>query len=197
MNSVEQLVAVVSVLLTLAALIGAWWNWRRNELRREDVLGWGSEAIAVLQTLLLICIDDEHAACGPNPRLTDLRFQSSILVERGRLFFRNANPDGEGSWKEPAYRGNRPYILDYLVVAHQIATQWPEAVGADRSRMRLVADDILKKFVSLLQKEVGRDRTASADTRRGGDGANLRQLMAEIDPSRLPIIGEERCGREL
>lgn len=183
-------IAVVSPILGAVTLARAWFAWRKSELRRDDVLAWSSEAIAVLQTLFLICLDGDRTSESNSKRLEEVRFAAPILVERGRLFFRNAKPEAHGKWKEPAYRGFRPCVLDHLVVAYQIACAWPTANQSDRVKIRIVAEDCLKKFVSLVQKEVGRDRTASADTRQGGDGAHLWRLVQEIDPSRLQRLSK-------
>lgn len=183
----EATAAIVSALLAAFALFAGWRSNRRNELRREDVLDWANESIAALQTLLLLSIhgDPPIPAAEATRRRTDLLIQTSVLVERGRLFFRNAGPHSVGSEKHRAYRGKRPEILDQLVAAHQIACRWPTASDEERVRMRLVAEDCLKQFVSMVQQEVGRSRTASADTRRGGSGALLGLRMSELDPDRV------------
>jgi hypothetical protein len=70
-------------------------------------------------------------------------------------------------------------------VGHQIALRWPNASPEDRARMRLVAETHLRIFVSLVQKEVGRSRTASSDTKRGGDHIDLPQLMTLVDQEKV------------
>lgn len=186
-GNLETLAAIASVLLTALALFAGWRSSRKSELRREDVANWADEAIAALQTLLLTCIhgDPPIPAAEAERKRVELIFQTSILVERGRLFFRNAGPYSEGREKYRAYRGKRPEILDQLVAAHQIACRWPNANDEERVRMRLVVEDCLKRFVSLVQLEVGRSRTASAGTRRRGTGAVLGLRMEELDPDRV------------
>ncbi|RYD48309.1 MAG: hypothetical protein EOP60_15920 [Sphingomonadales bacterium] len=193
----EATAAIVSALLAAFALFAGWRSNRRNELRREDVLDWANESITALQTLLLISIHGEPPipAAEADRRRVDLLIQTSVLVERGRLFFRNAGPYSVGKEKHRAYRGKRPEILDQLVAAHQIACRWPSANNEERLRMRLVAEDCLKQFVSLVQQEVGRSRTASSDTRRGGTGAMLGARMSELDPER--VNGAWAQGRRL
>lgn len=183
----EATAAIASAVLTAIALFAGWRSNRRNELRREDVLDWANESITALQSLLLISIhgDPPIPAAEAGRRRVDLLIQTSVLVERGRLFFRNAGPYSVGKEKHRAYRGKRPEILDQLVAAHQIACRWPSANDEERVRMRLVAEDCLKQFVSLVQLEVGRSRTASADTRRGGSGALLGVRMNELDGKRV------------
>lgn len=172
--------AIASAVLTAVALFASWRGWRRSELRREDVLTWANEAIAAMQAVRLIAASrrmplSEEAA---RARMGELMFDTSILVERGRLFFRNAG-------MTRSKRGKRPEILDQLVVAHQIACVWPGADAGRRKAMGLVASDVLRRFVELLQSEVGRTRTVSADTRRRGDGADLDWRIADLDPARL------------
>jgi hypothetical protein len=186
-GNMEAVAATASAILTAIALVIGWRASRKSELRREDVANWADEAIATLQTLLLICIhgDPPVPAAEAEKRRADIVFKTSILVEQGRMFFRNAGPYSEGREKHAAYRGKRPEILDQLVAAHQIACRWPKANDEERVRMRLVAEDCLKRFVSLVQQEVGRSRTASAGTRRRGTGALLTVRMEELDPDRV------------
>ena len=186
-GNLEAVAALASVLLTAVALFAGWRSSRKSELRREDVANWADESIAALQTLLLVCIhgDPPVPAAEAEKRRAEILFKTSILVEQGRMFFRNAGPYSEGREKHRAYRGKRPEILDQLVAAHQIACRWPGAADEERVRMRLVAADCLKRFVSLVQLEVGRSRTASAGTRRRGTGALLTARMEELDPDRV------------
>jgi hypothetical protein len=186
-GNLEAMGAVVSAILTAVALFASWLSSRKSELRREDVADWANEAITALQTLLLLCIhgDPPIPPAEADRRRVQLLIDTSVLTERGRLFFRNAGPYSVGRDKPRAYRGKRPEILDQLVMAHQIACRWPHAGDEERARMRLVAEDCLKQFVSMIQREVGRSRTVSADTRRRGTGMHLRERMAEISRDRV------------
>lgn len=180
------LASIVSAVVAAIALFFTWRKWREDVLRRGDVFAWANEAIGQLESLLLVCLLKEPLldATLATEKLKEVAFETSILVERGRLFFKNQIVDDHGREKEPAYRGYRPRILDPLVVAHEVACGWMGADEDTRLRMSVIADDQLKKFVSLAQKEVGRSRTASADTGQGGDGLHLRHLLAEVDGAR-------------
>ena len=112
-------------------------------------------------------------------------FDTSILVERGRLFFKNEVVDDYGSEKLSAYRGYRPRILDHLVVAHQVARFWPGDSDNDIKDRSRVAKCCLKSFVSLAQMEVGRDRAASVEALKGGDGVHLSTIMENLRAQRL------------
>ena len=182
LDNLNTIVAVVSAALTAVALVASWQSWRRSELRRDDVLGWANDAIAAMQTVRLVTSCNRMAMTQEEARLElkRLMVETSVLVERGRLFFRNAPHNGHGADKPHAYRGKRPEILDQLVVAHQIACAWPHADPEARRAMGVIAEDVLRRFVSLVQLEVGRVRTAHADTRRKGDGADLDFRLREL-----------------
>ncbi len=47
MSHVGEWTAALSAILGALALLGTYRSWRRRELRRDDVLAWGSEAMAV------------------------------------------------------------------------------------------------------------------------------------------------------
>jgi len=181
-------IPLVSTLVAFAGLLIVFRQSRESALRRGDVLTWANEVIRELQNLSLICALDEKEldAATRKAKLTDIIFNTSVLVERGRLFFKNeVRGDDHGKDKELAYRGYRPKILDQIVVAHQIARQWQNANDAQRSIMRLLAEDCAKKFISLAQQEVGRSRTASAVTKQGGDGRQLDDLLKDFSSARL------------
>ncbi len=185
-------IPVLSALIALAGLSIAWRQSRELALRRGDVLTWANEVIRELQSLLLICVldDDDLDTATRKAKLTEIIFSTSVLVEQGRLFFRNEVTDDHGQDKEPAYRGHRPTILDQIVLAHQIARQWEKANDAERTNMMLLAEDCAKKFVSLAQQEVGRSRTASAVTKKAGDGRQLDDLLKDFNSARM----EERSS---
>src|SRR5262249_37745562 len=153
-----------------------WRNHRNSELRREDALAWANESITELQVLRLLV--DPTIVTLPEPaklaRLAEIAIRTSVLVERGRLFFRNEVNDAHGQEKRSAYRGYGPRTLARRVRAPQIAWRGPAATADDRQRMALVAVDSVQEFVSLTQDEVGRERTASKYTKKGGEGINVR-----------------------
>jgi hypothetical protein len=180
--------SLVSVSIAACGLFFAYRQSRESTLRRADVLRWAEDAIDVLQSLLLICVldDDELDPAVEREKLTDIMFASSTLTERGRLFFKNEiRDDGHGREKDAAYQGYRPKILDQLVIAHQIARHWPQANADDRKIMLILAEDAARTFVSLAQQEVGRSKTGSAVTKRGGDGRDLDELVKEFNRARL------------
>jgi hypothetical protein len=187
----QTIAAIVSSLVGIAGLLVGWQKAREDALRREDVLLWSNEVIRAMKTLVLICLHKEphlDATTAKN-KIVEVMFDTSILIERGRIFFKNEIIDDHGHDKEPAYRGYRPKILDPILVSHQIACRWARADEKERLRMGCVAEDSLKKFVSLAQREVGRSRTASAEASKGGDGLQLDALLCGVSDNKLRHLG--------
>jgi hypothetical protein len=183
-----SIASVVSACVAACGLFFAWRQSREGTLRRADVLRWAEDAIDQLQTLLVICVLDEGELepAFEREKLAAIMLTTSTLAERGRLFFKNEiRGDGHGQDKEQAYQGYRPKILDQLVVAHQIARHWPQANADARKIMLILAQDAARTFVSLAQQEVGRSKTASAVTKRAGDGRDLDELVKEFNRARL------------
>ncbi len=181
--NIEAVAALISALIAGAALIASWFAWRSSELRRDHVHQWGNEAIRELQSVELVCCLPSHLLAIQRKReiMEEAVFRTSILIEQGRLFFKNSVIDDFGAEKASAYRGYRPKLLDELVVAHQIAVQWPEIADTEQVRdVGEIASAAKREFVSLLQKEVGRQRTVSAETGKGGSGADLDYRLDEI-----------------
>ena len=178
----EIAIGVLSILIAAGALGWTFYVWRLKELRRDEILVWGNACIEVLQCIFLECRAIEGGQEPNREALASYRTKASVLVEQGRIFFRNANPDQFDQEKESAYRGFRPKILDSLVSGFQVA----EAIGSMDdakliSKCRKLSERNVRSFVSLLQKEIGRDRTASADTSAGGHGIYLPYQLNQID----------------
>jgi hypothetical protein len=184
--------SLLSVLAAVGAVIGIWMNlskWRQSELRRReselrlrDVLLWSNEVISKMVSLRL-CI-----AKGPEHFKTRLRtivFDTSILIERGRLFFKNDGASEDHQYS--AYQGHRPKILDQILIAHfladRVASGWADADETGRRQMQLLADHCLRRFVSLAQKEVGRSLVASVDAASGGGEIDLDYELAKVGGS--------------
>ncbi len=176
-----------------SALIGAiaallvWLQWRERQLRQDDVLRWANEVIRTEQSLYLLLFlgDSAFDKASAKTMLTKIIVDSSVLVEQGRLFFRNTPDATHGADRHPAYRGYRPMILDPIVVAHQIACRWEGAAPEERERMVLVAEDCVRSFVSMAQREVGRSRAAHDASLIKGEGEKLESLLARVSAERL------------
>lgn len=167
---------VIAITVAVAGLLAS----RNAEFRREQVSEWAFRCIAQLQTLALLVKPDsiKLPRSEVERRVQEIGVELSVLTEQGRLFFKNKASDGYGPKKLPAYRGVRPLILDELVIAHQLAMAWPSLTESDLSFAFETAVLELKRFVSLVQHEVGRERTVSVYTDAQGDGTTFRILLS-------------------
>ena len=192
----ETYAAIVSALVAAIGLFTSWLKVREAALRREDVLNWSNEVIESLTTLWLLCTLEE-AILAPESRrakLEKVTVATSILVEKGRLLFKNRTNNNYGRKKIRAYQGYRPLILDKIVIAHQIAVHWTNAEPEKRLRLQLVAEDCLRHFVSLAQLEVGRSRTADTRTNEPGRGDALGDHLQALDQKRVERAGNLKSG---
>ncbi|WP_137753035.1 hypothetical protein [Sphingopyxis sp. L1A2A] len=191
-------IAIVSLVVAMLGVIFTWRKFREDSLRRGEVLTWANEAIDCLEGLVIICIlmrqKDFETEC--RNRLIAITFNSAALIEKGRIFFKNQKSGSFGHHKMPAYRGLRPLVLDPLVAAHQISVRLLSGEARSINALQCLAEDGVKSFVSLIQKEIGRDRTASRVAQRGGAGFNLDVSISKIAPDRIARI-EELSSRDL
>ncbi len=204
MNEIQ--LAIIANALTLIALFGAFVGWaireqrfsesRREEerklreqerkdaqfveeeaLRKDEVAVWAKDAVHALQSVVVLC-----AKWGPKAsdeyrqkELCRLAIDLSCLLEQGRLFFKNE--DGEwGRGKPSAYQGFRPKILDELLVGFLVAAQWDD-FGSDQKFAAKVVENAEKRFLSMVQKEVGRDKTVDDYNRVGGENIDIHRLI--------------------
>jgi hypothetical protein len=186
----QAVAGFISAMIAAVAALLVWLQWRERRLRQDDVLRWANEAIRAQQTLYLVLFlgDSAFDKATAKTMLAKIAVDTSVLVEQGRLFFRNTPHATHGADRHPAYRGYRPMLLDPLVVAHQIACQWEGAADEERERMVLVAEDCVRSFVSMAQLEVGRSKTAHEDTARKGEGEKLEALLGKVKPERLAAL---------
>jgi hypothetical protein len=196
-------------LLAFLTVVGGIVDWRARSLRSEDVLQWAHECINCLETLVLLCEVNLQATEDPT-RVDTVIFSTATLAERGRLFFRNQPkrrptisdvvlrrwPGPPQLEKEPAYRGWRPVILDQLIVAHQIASRLPSTPPDERWKLKVLALQALKRFVSLAQQEVGRSRTASDDPGQAGRHIDLRAMILAVEVAADDERAQRRADRE-
>ena len=187
------MIDVISVVVAVIVALGTFFAWRSDQLRRGEVLEWGLKCIDQLQKLHLWCgsnTGQEKDTCMPSEYSTGI----SVLAEQGRMFFRNASPKDYGQQKELAYRGYRPVILDQLVFAYIVAHAWGDLPPADRAVARKVIAQCKERFVSLLQREAGRKRTADRYSKEAGSGQTLASLLTLARKGQAPTLPAEEPG---
>ena len=187
-------IKLVTALVTLVGLLFTFRKFREDSLRRGEVLAWADDCIRTFENLIVAAILSDRPAFDQEcrKRAIDAAFDAPALIERGRIFFKNQPYGSFGSEKPPAYRGLRPKILDPLVATHQIAVRFVGSDDETQIRLQLLAEDSLRDFVSLVQKEIGRERTAAAETKQAGAGFNLQAALDAISPKRVDFVREAK-----
>ena len=85
-------------------------------------------------------------------RYNVLRHRLSALIDQGRMFFPNQEPDGKGGHKPAAYRGFRQLILTVLVRIYERLADFAAIEGeADRHQLRDSLMALRRLFVSEAQ----------------------------------------------
>ncbi|MEM5516532.1 hypothetical protein WNY37_06200 [Henriciella sp. AS95] len=123
------IVTVGSAIFAMIGAIASHLETRRQEKIRVETLrmsvdgaslDWGAQAIDILGRIAMFARTRRAQPNdqGFNNNKVNLMMNLSSIIERGRMYFPNIDPNGKGAEKEGAYRGNRPPILDALVFAY-------------------------------------------------------------------------------
>jgi len=123
------IVTVVSAVFAVIGAIASHLETRRQEKIRVETLrmhvdgaslDWGSAAIDLMGRMEMFAKTRRQQANDQSfeTNKINLLMQLSSLIERGRMFFPNIDPQKKGAQKEGAYRGHRPPILDAMVFAY-------------------------------------------------------------------------------
>ena len=156
-----------------------------NEIKLQRLLKlqeWGNECIDVLaETDHFFKFDaQEVGSDNEAKRRNNLLRRLSSLIDRGRIFFKNEiePADALEVYKQPAYRGLRPRILDPMVAAYCALN----VLGKQNPRPDNKTNDRLiewrKYYVSLLQYEVGKQWTeipGFSELLGGGQGDSINE----------------------
>lgn len=139
----------------------------------RDLRAWASEAIDVLSEAAYNAPGSSASSPMPAEVCTRCRHRLSALIDRGRFFLPNLEPEAKGADKPSAFRGTRHAALDQLVLAEQVLAGTPiERKEFPSTRAALVA--IKRDFVAAIQDILDpRSRNAEVDEilRSGrGDG---------------------------
>ena len=172
----DTVIGAGSLIVAALGVFFGYFSWKKQEIRHESVLQWSNEVIVCLQHMIIhlkhFYKDDKEGIF-----LMESVSKTSILIEQGRLFFKNQVVDDHGESKPNAYRGYRPEILDQILIAHLIALNWRGSSVEDRKLLLVSLEDCAKNFVSLAQQEVGRNRTACVETSRGGRHISIEYIL--------------------
>ncbi|WP_143435400.1 hypothetical protein [Henriciella aquimarina] len=156
------IITLVSAVFAILGAIASHMETRRQEKIRVETLrmqvdgatlDWGAAAIDLLGRMAMFARTRRAQTNeqGFNTNKVNLMMQLSSLIERGRMFFPNVDPEKKGAEKEGAYRGSRPPILDALVYAHYELEAMTREGGPTGENSALFFEDCRRLVVSELQ----------------------------------------------
>lgn len=122
--------------------------------RDSDILQWTQDCVRLLSRAESLFETYDPADISPDARedLRDVRHRLSALIDYGRLFFPNSNPDKKGFDNPAAYQGFRQRILTRLVSVYGIVGKFEKYKSAEQRRERLARlNDLRRQFVSEAQ----------------------------------------------
>lgn len=195
--------ALSAAIAVISALIARGETRRQRRLQTERLrqsidaasLDWGNAAIETLARAAMFA-RTRHLQLNDGAFLANkanLLVAISALVDRGRMFFPNLNPDKKGAEKEGAYRGHRPPILDTLMwTYHEIEAQSREnspageecAAYIDECRRLLVSE--LQSYLDPRRKDEVVERYDDQDDDDRKDAINKSQALKAKLESRRP-----------
>ncbi len=183
MFSDKAILGAVATLCVGALGLFQWYVNLRAQARTRDheLFDWGSEVIDLMTTLEMLSSETVRPEHEPafRQRCRELMAQASALIDKGRLFFPNVqtatfsiqragkNTPDRSPARERAYRGFRVKILDEVIRAFKVAkylnANGPSQDDTVRQKMRASR----RRFVSILQREMGRSLRRSSRSQTG------------------------------
>ena len=199
----DVIIAVVSAFVAIiSAMIARGETRRQRKLQTERLrqsidaasLDWGNAAIDILARAAMFARTrnmqaNDGAFLGNK---ANLLVAISTLVDRGRMFFPNLDPDKKGAEKEGAYRGHRPPVLDALMWAYHELEAMTREGGPSSEDSAAYLDECRRLLVSELQAHldprrmdeiVGRYDDQESENRRGAIAAS-EALKAKLESRR-------------
>lgn len=161
-GNAEIFIGILSAIVALiSALVARGETAKQRKLQTERLrqsidaasLDWGGAAIDTMARCATF-VRTRHMHGNEAAFLaakTNMMIALSTLVDRGRMFFPNIDPEGRGIEKEGAYRGSRPPILDVLMFTyHEIEAVTREG-GPPSEECAGFIDECRRLLVSELQ----------------------------------------------
>jgi hypothetical protein len=158
----EMIVGIGSAAVAFISALSARGETRRQrklqtESLRQSIdaasLEWGNAAIEALARSAMFArtrnMQANDGAFFANK--ANLLIAISSLVDRGRMFFPNYNPQTKGAEKEGAYRGHRPPILDALMWTYHELEALTREGGPSSEDSGAFIDECRRLLVSELQ----------------------------------------------
>ena len=130
----------------------------RRQQYHSELRFWADESMNVLSKALHLCDLDPVKCANPSffERRHDMRVQLSALLDRGRWFFPNVDPENYGHHKDLAYQGIRQPALDCLADAYKQVGKMNYLCRRDdkNSKIRCALEKDKRVFASEVQKRL-------------------------------------------
>ncbi len=208
----DIVVTVVSAFIAvISALIARGETRRQRKLQTERLrqsidaasLDWGNAAIDTLARVAMFA-RTRHMQANEAQFIaakSSMLIALSTIVDRGRLFFPNLDPEKQGAGKDGAYRGHRPPILNAIMWTYHELEALTREGGPPSEDCGAFIDDCRRLVVSELQAHldprrldeiVGRydDQTLAKRKEAIGRAEGLRARLLERRPGVLKDVNE-------
>ncbi|MEM6651006.1 MAG: hypothetical protein AAGA72_05315 [Pseudomonadota bacterium] len=207
-NHIEVVVALLSAAIAVfGALISRTETRKQRALQMENLrqnvdmqsLGWGNACIDILNRAAMFARTRQHQSNDASflQQRINLMLAISSLVERGRLFFPNINPEGLGVDKEAAYRGKRPPILDALMFAYYEVEALTRQGGPTADNSAEFIEDCRRLLVSELQAHFDPRRRDTIVDRYDTQRLDHRRAAIERASALRSMLKSRRPGLQM
>ena len=205
---IEVVVAILSAMVAVfGALISRKETQKQRALQLENLrhnvdsqsLAWGNACIDVLNRTAMFARTRQHQANDASflQQRVNMMLAISSLVERGRLFFPNIDPQSKGGEKEGAYRGSRPPILDALMYAYYEVEALTRQGGPTADNSAEFIDDCRRLLVSELQAHLDPRRRDTVVDRYDDQRMERRSDAIERADNLKTLLKSRRPGLTL
>jgi len=198
------LAAGSAVVAVISALIARGETRRQRKLQTERLrqsidaasLDWGNGAIDALARSAMFArtrnMQTNDAAFLASK--TNMLIVLSTLVDRGRMFFPNLNPDRKGAEKDGAYRGHRPPVLDALMWTYHELEAMTREGGPPSDDSAAFIDDCRRLLVSELQGYLDPRRKDEVVERYDDQSGDTRSEAISKSQALKARLAERRPG---
>ena len=207
-NHIEIVVAILSaVIAVFGALVSRNETRKQRALQMENLrhsidpqsLAWGNACIDTLNRAAMFARTRQHQASDQSflQQRVNMLLALSSLVERGRLFFPNIDPQSKGVEKEGAYRGSRPPILDAIMFAYYEVEALTRQGGPTADNSAEFIEDCRRLLVSELQAHLDPRRRDTVIDRYDDQRLDHRGDAIERSNALLSTLKSRRPGINL
>ncbi len=196
----EMIVGIGSAAVAFISALSARGETRRQrklqtESLRQSIdaasLEWGNAAIEALARSAMFArtrnMQANDGAFFANK--ANLLIAISSLVDRGRMFFPNYNPQTKGAEKEGAYRGHRPPILDALMWTYHELESLAREGGPSSEDSGAFIDECRRLLVSELQAHLDpRRKNEVVERYEDQESGDRRDAIGKSDALKQKLV---------